>query len=323
MFLDNQVVDYRFGMEKKTGKLEEMKKKKITILIITVVLFLWLLWGNKTVELNNITISSKDLPSAFSGYKIAQISDLHNAQFGNENVMLIRLLKEASPDIIVITGDIVDSTHTDMDTAIAFVRNMVEIAPCYYVTGNHEAWLGSDYNELENALIDEGVIVLHDEAVTLEKEGQAIQMIGVDAPDFSYIAADKIISAKLEHINITQEFTIMLSHRPELFDSYVENEIDLVLHMANLAEYDKDLGFMVVLMDQSRKKQTAELMGLKSHASVSNIIVNLIKNKILYRIGRSVYIINPNLLTCSENRGIEKMKEYFPTLEEWLVQHIQ
>lgn len=229
MFLDNQVVDYRFGMEKKTGKLEEMKKKKITILIITVVLFLWLLWGNKTVELNNITISSKDLPSAFSGYKIAQISDLHNAQFGNENAMLIRLLKEASPDIIVITGDIVDSTHTDMDTAIAFVRNIVEIAPCYYVTGNHEAWLGSDYNELENALIDAGVIVLHDEAVTLEKEGQTIQMIGVDDPDFSYIAADKIISAKLEHINITQEFTIMLSHRPELFDSYVENEIDLVL----------------------------------------------------------------------------------------------
>ena len=229
MFLDNQVVDYRFGMEKKTGKLEEMKKKKITILIITVVLFLWLLWGNKTVELNNITISSRDLPSAFSGYKIAQISDLHNAQFGNENAMLIRLLKEASPDIIVITGDIVDSTHTDMDTAIAFVRNIVKIAPCYYVTGNHEAWLGSDYNELENALIDEGVIVLHDEAVTLEKEGQAIQMIGVDDPDFSYIAADKIISAKLEHINITQEFTIMLSHRPELFDSYVENEIDLVL----------------------------------------------------------------------------------------------
>lgn len=229
MFLDNQVVDYRFGMEKKIGKLEEMKKKKITILIITVVLFLWLLWGNKTVELNNITISSKDLPSAFSGYKIAQISDLHNAQFGNENAMLIRLLKEASPDIIVITGDIVDSTHTDMDTAIAFVRDIVEIAPCYYVTGNHEAWLGSDYNELENALIEEGVIVLHDEAVTLEKEGQAIQMIGVDDPDFSYIAADKIISAKLEHINITQEFTIMLSHRPELFDSYVENEIDLVL----------------------------------------------------------------------------------------------
>lgn len=229
MFLDNQVVDYRFGMEKKIGKLEEMKKKKITILIITVVLFLWLLWGNKTVELNNITISSKDLPSAFSGYKIAQISDLHNAQFGNENAMLIRLLKEASPDIIVITGDIVDSTHTDMDTAIAFVRNIVEIAPCYYVTGNHEAWLGSDYNELENALIDAGVIVLHDEAVTLEKEGQTIQMIGVDDPDFSYIAADKIISAKLENINITQEFTIMLSHRSELFDSYVENEIDLVL----------------------------------------------------------------------------------------------
>ena len=82
---------------------------------------------------------------------------------------------------------------------------------------------------MEEALISAGVIVLHDESIVIEKDGQTIQMIGIDDPDFSYIAADKIVSTKLETIDINEGFTMMLSHRPELFDSYVENEIDLVL----------------------------------------------------------------------------------------------
>ncbi|MBQ3513982.1 MAG: hypothetical protein IJA32_09340 [Lachnospiraceae bacterium] len=78
-------------------------------------------------------------------------------------------------------------------------------------------------------MISAGVIVLHDESIVIEKDGQTIQMIGIDDPDFSYIAADKIVSTKLETMDIKEGFTLMLSHRPELFDSYVENEIDLVL----------------------------------------------------------------------------------------------
>ena len=62
------------------------KKKRVVVLIIMSILFLWILWGNRTVELNTITLSSAELPTAFSGYKIAQISDIHNAQFGNDNM---------------------------------------------------------------------------------------------------------------------------------------------------------------------------------------------------------------------------------------------
>lgn len=95
-------------------------------------------------------------------------------------------------------------------------------------------------------------------------------------------------------------------------------ELDLVLHMANLAEYDESFGGMVVFMNTHRKKKLAELMGLQSHASVANIIVGLIKKEILYRVDRSIYAINPNLLSCSDNRGVENTKEYFPSTEEWL-----
>ena len=71
------------------------------------------------------------------GYKIVHISDLHNTEFGKGNEQLLTLLKDSSPDIIVITGDIVDSRKTDVQVARDFINNASKIAPIYYVTGNH------------------------------------------------------------------------------------------------------------------------------------------------------------------------------------------
>ena len=211
-----------------------IKKKWIIILTIIVILCIWIIWSNMAVQFTNIKITVGDLPDAFSGFKIAHISDLHNAEFGDDNEVIIDFLKSASPDIIAITGDIVDSNHTDISIAVEFVNNIVGIAPCYYVTGNHEAWIGSEYSELEDALTDAGVIVLHDEMVTLERDGQIIQIVGLDDPDFSsdaykYSSSEELISAKLESIGATGDFTILLSHRPEVFDAYVENGINLAL----------------------------------------------------------------------------------------------
>ena len=96
-------------------------------------------------------ISSSRIPPAFSGFRIAQVSDLHNAEFGKDNSTLLRMLSESGPDIIVITGDLVDSTHTDIDTALSFAKEAVQIAPVYYVTGNHEARL-TEYWRLRTGL---------------------------------------------------------------------------------------------------------------------------------------------------------------------------
>lgn len=210
------------------------KKKWIIITSIIVILSIWIIWGNITVKLTNIQLVNSDLPEAFTGYTIVQVSDLHNAQFGYDNTVLIDMIKGASPDMIAITGDIIDSNHTDIDIAIELVKNIVDIAPCYYVTGNHEAWISDKYSNLEEALINAGVIVLHDEVITLEKDGQAIQLLGIDDPDFGgdsykYSSHEEMILEKLKNINVTDNFTILLSHRPEVFDAYVENNIDLVL----------------------------------------------------------------------------------------------
>ncbi len=77
--------------------------------IIFVVLLIWTIWGDTVLTVSTIKISSNHIPDSFSGFRIAQISDLHNAQFGKNNIKLLELLSENEPDIIVITGDLVDA----------------------------------------------------------------------------------------------------------------------------------------------------------------------------------------------------------------------
>ena len=119
------------------------KKKRIIVLCVVAAIFAaliaWTVWGNTALELNTYTISSDRLPEAFDGYRIAHISDLHNTEIGKNNEKLLDMLRDADPDIIAITGDLIDSRNTDIDIALQFAERAMEIAPCYYVTGNHEA----------------------------------------------------------------------------------------------------------------------------------------------------------------------------------------
>ena len=216
-------------MEKqKKYRWNEWNKKKRILLSLAAALLVWLIWSNVTVQLNLLTVTDADLPEAFAGYKIAQISDLHNAEFGKGNSVLIQMLKEQKPDIIVITGDMVDSNHTDVDVAIEFAQQAVTIAPCYYVTGNHEGWLEKKYEQLEAGLLEAGVDVMHNEAVMLEKDGESLQLIGVDDPTFRYYFGGEPFSSQLQKLKDDNAFTVLLSHRPELFETYVNGEFDIV-----------------------------------------------------------------------------------------------
>lgn len=213
------------------------RKKQIALLVVLAALLLaliiWTAWGNTALELNTYTITSDRVPNAFNGYRIAHISDLHNAQMGDGNEKLLSLLREVSPDIICITGDLIDSRNTDIDIALAFAEKAMEIAPCYYVTGNHEARV-AEYDVLRNGLMDLGVIVLEDERLELECTGEAIMLVGVNDPsyqtDYLFGDAETVMQSKLQELmDKNDPFTVLLSHRPELFEIYVECEADLVL----------------------------------------------------------------------------------------------
>ena len=213
------------------------KRKKFIFLAVMaavlVPLVAWIAWGNTALELNTYTISSSRLPESFAGFRIAHVSDLHNAEMGKDNEKLLTMLRDADPDMIAITGDLIDSRNTDIEVALQFIREAVKIAPCYYVTGNHEARV-NEYGELKSGMEAAGVTVLEDAQTEISLESEAITLIGVNDPsyqtDYLFGDSETVMDTKLEELHTEDgEFTVLLSHRPELFDAYTDHGIDLVL----------------------------------------------------------------------------------------------
>lgn len=196
---------------------------KKVILILVLVLAAWVLWANTAIEVNEWTIESPEIPAGFDGFRIVQVSDLHNASFGEGNGRLLELLREAEPDIIVITGDLIDSRNTDVVTALAFAEAAVEIGPCYYVSGNHESRVPK-WEELRSGLVDAGVVVLEDERVLLERNGDIVTLIGVHDPAFN-----PDFDKDLKELSAGEGYTILMSHRPEKMELYAACGFDLVL----------------------------------------------------------------------------------------------
>lgn len=209
-------------------------KRRVFVLIIAAALVLalliWLLWANSSPAATQVTVASGALPEAFEGFKIAHVSDLHNAVFGRKNEKLLSLIRAAKPDIIAITGDLIDSRHTDIDSALAFVEAAAGIAPVYYVTGNHESRL--DFDEIEPRLIAAGARVLRNEAEDIGRGGERIRLAGIDDPSFIRTGgtAEERAAAELEQLGDGGgTFTVLLAHRPELVEVYAEYGAGMVL----------------------------------------------------------------------------------------------
>ena len=212
------------------------KPNKKTVLIVSVLVILclgiWTLWGNIALEVNEYEIVSDRIPEAFAGFRIAQVSDLHNKDFGEGYGQLLTLLSEINPDIIVVTGDLIDSRQTDLDVALEFAWQAGKIARVYYVSGNHEARV-PEYEDLKIGLVKAGVVILENQKVQITREGESITLMGIDDPSFQedYLFGDSESVARQAIENLQNEsdgYTVLLSHRPELFNLYVDTGMDLV-----------------------------------------------------------------------------------------------
>lgn len=212
-------------MKNMINYIKNNRNKSIIIAVFVLVFLVWLVWSNISIEISRYTVCDELIPSTFDGFKIAQVSDLHNAEFGENNETLIEKIEKENPDIIVITGDTLDYFHINVDVAVTFIEQAIKIAPCYYVTGNHEGWIGRlAFSDFEEKLNELGVIVLHNESVLLEQGGEKIALMGIDDPDYT-----SGFSKNLTDMATDEHFTILLSHRPEYFDEYVSCGYDLVL----------------------------------------------------------------------------------------------
>ena len=214
--------------------MKKLNKKTVLIVSVLVILCLgiWTLWGNTALEVNEYEIVSDRIPQGFDGFRIAQVSDLHNKDFGEGYGQLLTLLSQINPDIIVVTGDLIDSRQTDLDIALEFAWQAGKIARVYYVSGNHEARV-PEYEDLKIGLVKAGVVILENQKVQMTREGESITLMGIDDPSFQedYLFGDSESVARqaIEDLkNESDGYTVLLSHRPELFDLYVDTGMDLV-----------------------------------------------------------------------------------------------
>lgn len=197
-----------------------------TIFILLIVICIAIIIENKQLHVKYYTIESSKIGSNYDGYTIVQLSDLHNSEFGEHNETLIDSVKSNNPNIIVVTGDLMDK-NSDVNTILELCKSLKEIAPVYYVNGNHEGRLTDyQYSYLTESLIEIGVRVLENQSLLLQQGDQQIQLIGVDDININYSTlVDTVNELKIS----SETFTILLSHKPQYVDAYNQCEVDLIL----------------------------------------------------------------------------------------------
>ena len=161
------------------------------------------------------------------GLKIAQISDVHSADIQGE---LQTALREAAPDLIVFTGDLVNREDRDLSCALSLAAMAAQITPAYYAPGNHEAD-NPCYPELREGLEEAGITVLENESVQLWYRGARVNIIGLLDLVFhpqGRPAAREELPGLIQDLSVHGALNVVLSHRPSLMEEYGESGADLV-----------------------------------------------------------------------------------------------
>lgn len=180
-------------------------------------------WTDLNVYVTHYSLSTDKVSEHL---RIVQVSDFHNDSLLGSK--MLEKVRDEDPDLIVVTGDFVDRNRTNVSYALETAESLTEIAPVYYVPGNHESAVSS-YNELKEGLIRMGVTMLGSSPASI---GSNYDLYGINDPYFvsddNSISKD-IIENYLSEITPDKEcFSILLSHRPEAFDEYVSSGFDLV-----------------------------------------------------------------------------------------------
>ena len=221
-------------------KLKHLK----TILIIIILTFTIMFYiSNQILVISKFELTIKDLPAGFNNYKILQLSDLHSKSFGNDNNKLIHKINELDFDLIVLTGDMVNSYDTDFQVFLDLAETLVSLAPTYYIVGNHEQSLNSSLlDSLINDLKLLGVVVLDNEKVTLKENNDEIDLYGmwfnlkyysdqrnqvvINDPATYYFDESKFNLIFPEPLN---KFSVLLTHNPMYFETYVSVGFNLAI----------------------------------------------------------------------------------------------
>ncbi len=211
---------------------KQTRHRPLRTFLIALLLLLagaWFFYDQQNrIQTEILTVSSHRLPAAFDGLRVVQVSDLHGKEFGADNEILLKNVADLKPDLIAITGDIIDNADQfHMITAVA--RGLASIAPTYYVTGNHE-WAIREAYTVKSLLRECGVTVLTNEFIPLEKDGQTMILAGIDDPNGPY--DQKTPGQLAEEIRAAyggETYVLLLAHRNEYYEVYADAGFDLTL----------------------------------------------------------------------------------------------
>ncbi len=202
-----------------------MKRLKKPLFLLLFSLFLLIFSGfDERLQVTEYIYKSSEIPSSFDQFKICQISDLHCKSFGENNRILLQKIKELSPDIVVLTGDIVDEDHQDLSSITDLFQGLKDLGiPAYYITGNHELEPAAlqQYEELQSLMNAYGVTDLDDQTETITIGDDAIQLTG--GKWYARYIVQYLKPADPEG------FHILLYHGADFFDLIDSYNYDLVL----------------------------------------------------------------------------------------------
>ena len=208
------------------------------VLVIALIVLLVLIWiSNNCLKITEYEIKNNKIPDSFNDYKIIQISDTHSKEFGKNNEKFIKLVENEKPDIIIMSGDIVDGRQKNIQKTISMFKPLYDKYPVFYSEGNHEQMLDEKRcNEYYDLLKKCGVKLLVDDSTYIEKNGERIRLLGLKYYEImkdNSITIDKkknfvkIIKCIFNDIN-TDEYNILIAHDPENFEIYEELKPDLI-----------------------------------------------------------------------------------------------
>ena len=222
----------------------ELLKKRIVFCVLMFInivisaMFISYIISLFKIDVSKYEVASSKVPKAFDGFKILQLSDLHNRRFNKNNKKIVKIIEKQKPDIIVMTGDMVSSNSTGFSNFFSLVEELDGKYPIYYIFGNHEQRLSVEKQaSIIGKLREYGVKVLNNQQEFITKDDESIQIFGLKQELIyytNYLKSKKTYSYETKDMENAirkadgKKFNILLAHNPLYFDTYEKWGADLI-----------------------------------------------------------------------------------------------
>lgn len=205
-----------------------MRKKHWWILpVLAILVALTLIALDERLTLRTYTVAS---PKLTAEVRLAVVTDFHSSDNADD---VVAMVASCAPDAVLLVGDLFDDDTQNRPTerTLSLMRQLSAQYPCYYVSGNHEAWTG-EMDALYQQTEEAGVTVLRMSSGVLTVRGQRIALCGIPDPyEMVFSGApdtEEQLRQALEDVD-SADFTVLLAHRPELLAKYAQFPLDLVV----------------------------------------------------------------------------------------------